>query len=158
MKTTALLCYLIIAGLYTTIQAQTFSSLLGEWEGIGTLKGQPAEFEMYWEQTLNDQFYTLRFRNNIPAFSFSMEAHGYYQVLDDGSISGYWFDSRGISFPISGSIEEKTIIIYWGTPEIEEGRTEYMVISEDQVKVTDYILRDGTFDQFGEAMYQPKKQ
>lgn len=107
-----------------TVHAQIPGSLLGEWEGSGTLMGNTAEFSMKWEQVLNSQFYKLTFRNSIPNVSFSMNAHAYYKVTDDGTVSGYWFDSRGISFPLSGSTEENTITINWGTPEIEQGRTE----------------------------------
>ncbi len=140
-----------------TVHAQIPSSFLGEWEGKGTLMGNTAEFSMKWEQVLNDQFYKLTFTNSIPSVSFSMNAHAYYKVTDDEVISGYWFDSRGILFPLSGNVEDSTITIYWGTPEIEQGRTEYVLISQSEVKVNDFVLKNGEFSKFAEADYEKKK-
>lgn len=157
MKVPVLIFLLYVCFNALNTHAQTPSSFLGEWEGKGTLMGNTAEFSMKWEQVLNDQFYMLTFRNSMPNSSFSMDAHAYYKIEDSGTISGYWFDSRGISFPLSGNTEDSTITILWGTPEIEQGKTEYVLTSHNEVTVNDFVLRNDEYALFGEATYQRKK-
>ncbi len=156
MKKPTLILLLLVCFAQSSSKAQTLTSFLGSWEGKGTLMNSEANFEMKWEQVLNDQFFRLTFRNGIPAASFSMDAQAYYKEIEDGTISGYWFDSRGISFPLEGNLSDSTLIIYWGTEEIEQGRTEYTLHDSKTIKVSDFVLRNGKFVLFGTAIYQPK--
>lgn len=113
---------------------------------------------MNWESILNDQFVRLSFRNSLDNNSFSMEAYGIYKFNKDSTINGSWFDSRGITFPLNGQIQKNTLIINWGSPDIEEGRTEYALKPDGSMAVKDFVLRDGVYDLFGEALYTSAKE
>ncbi|MBO6522337.1 MAG: hypothetical protein JJ971_00800 [Balneolaceae bacterium] len=135
--------------------AQIPESFLGKWEGIGTLYNSEATFSMEWEQVLNQQFYHLSFSNALNNGAFSMSAHGYYRTEGD-SITGQWFDTRGVSFPLRGVTKEHKLIIHWGTLDFEQGKTEYSLVSNDSMEVTDFVLKNGEYAQFGNATYQRK--
>lgn len=136
--------------------AQVPESFLGKWEGSGTLYNSDATFNMEWNQVLNGKFYRLNFTNALDNGAFSMSAHGYYEVEAD-SVNGYWLDSRGVSFPLNGIIEGQTFIIYWGTADFEQGKTVYSLLTSNEIRVTDFVLRNGEYVQFGTATYQQKK-
>ncbi len=157
MKKPVLILIIWICLIQSDSKAQILNSFLGSWEGNGTLMNNEANFEMKWEQVLNNEFFKLTFRNSIPSASFSMDAQAYYKETENGTISGYWFDSRGISFPLEGNLSDTTLTIYWGTEEIEEGRTEYTLFDSETIKVSDFVLRNGEYALFGTATYQRKK-
>jgi hypothetical protein len=134
-------------------QSKTINIFKGNWIGNGTLLGKEASFSMDWTQALNKQFYRLSFTNRFEDGSFSMEAHGYYKFDSDSSFTGYWFDSRGVSFPLSGSYSSNTLYVVWGNEEIEQGKTEYIYLSNGRMKVIDYVLKNGIYQKFAEANY-----
>lgn len=142
--------------LCTSANAQIPGSFLGKWEGSGTLYNTAATFSMEWEQVLSEQFYRLNFTNALDNGAFSMNAHGYYKMEED-SITGQWFDTRGVSFPITGVIEDQKMIIHWGTADFEQGRTEYALLAPGKMEVTDFVLRNGEYARFGKATYQRKQ-
>lgn len=154
MKKLALILLTIFFSASAT--AQIPEKLSGKWEGTGTLYNSDATFSMEWEQVLNGQFYRLDFENALNSGAFSMVAHGYYKIEGD-SVSGYWLDSRGISFPLTGLVEEHSLIINWGTPDFEQGRTEYSLLTSGEIEVKDFVLRNGEYAQFGNATYQRKQ-
>lgn len=137
--------------------AQVPESFLGKWEGSGTLYNSDATFSMEWEQVLNGKFYRLNFTNALDNGTFSMNAHGYYEVEAD-SVNGYWFDSRGVSFPLTGVIEDQVLTIQWGAADFEQGKTVYSLLTSNEIRVTDFVLRKGEYVQFGTATYQQKKE
>ena len=154
MKKSALVLLTIL--LCISVKAQVPDSFLGNWEGSGTLYNSGATFSMEWEQVLNKQFYRLNFLNSLNNGAFSMSAHGYYKI-DGDSVTGYWLDSRGVSFPLTGVIEEQMLIIHWGTADFEQGRTEYVLLASGEIEVKDFVLRNGEYAQFGNAIYQQKQ-
>ena len=154
MKKPALI--LIIVFLCTSASAQIPDSFFGKWEGSGTLYNTAATFSMEWEQVLNAQFLRLDFSNALDSGAFSMNAHGYYKI-DGDSLTGHWFDSRGVSFPLTGVVKDQTMIIHWGTTDFEQGRTEYALLAPGKMEVTDFVLRNGEYAQFGKATYQRKQ-
>ncbi len=148
---------LIIFFFSTATYAQLPEAFLGKWVGSGTLYNSEATFTMEWERVLNEQFYRLNFTNALSNGAFSMSAHGYYKSEGD-SVSGHWLDSRGVSFPLTGVMEEHTLIIHWGTEDFEQGRTEYTLLASGEVEVIDFVLRNGEYAQFGNAIYQRKQE
>ncbi len=118
--------------------------------------GSEASFSMNWEWTLNDKFLKLTFENSRKskegnAIVFS--ANGYYKLLSDSALEGTWFDSRGITFPLTGTITDSALTIIWGTPESEQGKTVYSVDADGQVNVVDFFLSNDQYQQFGQANY-----
>lgn len=138
-------------------QPSIMKAFIGDWEGNGILYNQDASFTMKWESVLNEQFFRLNFKNRLNSGAFQMHAYGYYKLKADSSITGHWFDSRGVSFSLVGHITENSLTINWGTPETEQGRTEYILTSLNGIKVSDFILRNNEYSLFGEATYQQKK-
>ncbi len=137
-------------------QNRVHKAFIGEWHGRGSLMGKEATFEMKWEHVLDGQFLRLTFQNNING-QFSFKGHAYYRTVSDSTMKGSWFDNRGYIFPLNAKFTENTITSNWGTPEIEQGRTEYKIGSDSSFQVTDFVLKKGTYVKFGEAVYQKKE-
>jgi hypothetical protein len=132
--------------------AAFFGKLAGAWQGTGEVRQMAADMHMNWEPVLDGQFQRLSMENRMTGKdgqAWHFKAQGYYRVLDDGTIAGTWFDSRGISLPLTGHVEGDAMTIDWGTPEIERGRTTYR-LAGDGLEVTDEVYRkDGALAVFG---------
>lgn len=132
-------------------------TLIGEWEGQGELFGIPAAFQMKWEWALEKKFLHLTFQNSFRRANSAkqtLQAQAFYRPQGNDSLSGTWFDSRGMVLPLEASIEGALVNTLWGTPEIEQGRTEYHIMGPTQIEVKDFVLRDGVWHQFGQATYR----
>jgi len=111
---------------------------------------------MRWEWVLNQQFVRLTFRNemqNPDGVKRTLDAQAFYRLTEEGRVEGTWFDSRGMVLPLRGSADSTALTILWGTPETEEGRTEYRLLSENELEVRDFVLKDDRWRRFGEALY-----
>jgi len=131
--------------------------LLKKWEGTGTLMGSEATFKMNWKKTLGDNFIFLKFKNerkNKNGETFYFKAHAYYKVKQGGFIEGMWFDSRGIYFPLTGTLTKTKLLINWGTPKTEQGRTVYTITENNEIEVIDFILKNNEYLRFGNAVYK----
>lgn len=153
MKTLLLFSVLVFVTGNLRAQSLITDRFLGAWTGTGLLYNEVATFSMKWESVLNDQFLQLQFKNRLNSGDFQMQAYGYYKSDEPGKINGFWVDSRGVSFPLRGVMQQDTLTIYWGTPDLEQGRTEYVLSANTSLNVTDYVLRDGEYTVFGEAVY-----
>ena len=144
------------------ILAQTnpvLNGFIGKWEGKGTLMAAETAFDMQWEWVLEGSYLRVEFKSErtVDDGSISVFAgHGYY-LFEGDKFTGTWFDSRRISFPLKGDMGEHTLTSYWGSPEIEEGVTEYTLLANGEMRVTDKVLRNGSYIQFSEALYQKKQ-
>lgn len=130
-----------------------FTRLAGVWQGSGEVRGMASVQKMNWESVLDGKFLRLSFDNRMSgddgkAWRFSAQA--FYRIQDDGTIAGAWFDSRGVSFPLSGNIDQDdTLTILWGTDDTERGRTSYRLTAAG-LEVTDEVLMpDGGWRTFG---------
>lgn len=135
---------------------ETLADITGEWHGEGQLFGNPAAFSMSWQSVLSDSFLQLDFRNEygLPDGSRqALTARALYDVSDTTSVSGVWFDSRGMVLPLSGSWNGNTLTISWGSDATERGETRYQLIDASTIEVTDRVLRDGTLVPFASARY-----
>lgn len=149
--------FLIPASLVAQDQEGPSVKLLGKWEGSGTLFGQEASFSMYWSEALGGKFLNLAFTNRFTdrnGTERSMEANAWYH-LDSGT--GYWFDSRGKTLPLTFGIAQDTLTVFWGSGEPEKGKTIYIRKGE-QVQVADYVYRENAYAPFGSATYLPKEE
>ena len=136
-----------------TPAAQLFAALTGHWQGTGEVRGMPSKQEMRWEPVLDGQFLRLSFDNRMTApdgKEWRFQAQSYYRVQADGAIAGTWFDSRGVSFPLVGTVEPGgALTILWGTAETERGRSSYR-ISDAGLEVIDEVQGpDGAWRTFG---------
>jgi hypothetical protein len=132
-----------------------FARLAGDWQGAGEVRGMASAQKMGWEPVLDGKFLRLSFDNRMTgddgkAWRFSAQA--FYRIQDDGTIAGTWFDSRGVSFPLSGSIDAgDTLMILWGTDDSERGRTRYRLTATG-LDVTDEVMtKEGGWRTFGRS-------
>lgn len=139
-----------------TATAQPLTPLLGTWTGTGKLFNMDATFTMTWETALNGKFIRLTFQNNFTqnGKQSTMNAEAMYKPLSDTTFIGTWFDSRGITFPLKATLTGNTLTTEWGSPETESGKTVYHIKSNSEMEVTDFVKRNGQYQQFGKATYQ----
>jgi hypothetical protein len=132
--------------------AAFLGKLAGAWQGTGEVRQMAADMRMTWEPVLDGQFHRLSMENQMTGKdgqTWHFKAQAYYRVLEEGTITGTWFDSRGISLPLAGRVEGDAMTIDWGTPEIERGRTTYR-LAGDGLEVTDEVHgKDGALAVFG---------
>ena len=127
----------------------------GSWEGSGTLMGSETDFKMNWDKILDGQFIRLTFTSKRTANEEEILFHASATYRpNDENWQGTWFDSRGISFDVTGTVEEYALSVEWGSPDIEQGCTVYEMTGENEMTVTDYVNQNGTYSKFGEAVYQ----
>ena len=136
--------------------ARFFEQLAGHWQGTGEVRGMPSNQLMHWEAVLDGRFLRLSFDNRMSApdgTEWRFQAEAYYRIQADGTIAGTWFDSRGTSFPLTGSVDESAAMtILWGTAETERGRSSYRISSGD-LEITDEVLdQNGEWRIFGRTV------
>ena len=109
--------------------AAFFAQIAGEWQGTGEVRGMASVQQMSWQPVLDGSFLRLTFDNCMTAADgkeWRFQAHGYYRIRDDG-----------------------TMTILWGTDDTERGRSSYR-IEADELQVTDEVLsREGEWRVFG---------
>lgn len=155
----ALLFALVLAfnpGFAAVEETANLKQLTGTWLGEGKLMGNPARLELKYEWVLNGKFLRLSLKNESKTASGAQqvfEGHVYYEPKSDGSVTGVWFDSRGISFPVNGTFAGDTLTVLWGSPEQEQGKSVYRLVDASTLEVIDSVqLKDGTFRQFAGAV------
>ena len=132
-----------------------FARLTGDWQGAGEVRGMASAQKMSWEPVLEGKFLRLSFENHMTGDDgreWPFSAQAFYRIQDNGTITGTWFDSRGVSFPLSGDIgEDKTLTILWGTDDTERGRTRYRLTATG-LDVTDEVMtKEGSWRSFGRS-------
>ena len=142
--------------LAATDEPASLKSLEGTWAGDGKLMGNAARLELKYEWVLNGKFLRLSLKNDSRTAAGAkevFEGHVYYEAKSDGSISGTWFDSRGVSFPVQGTFAGDTLTILWGSPATEQGKSVYRLVDAGTLEVTDFAQgKDGAWKQFGTAL------
>jgi hypothetical protein len=130
-----------------------FEKLAGEWQGKGVVNGNAAEIRMHWEPVLDGQFLRLSMENRMilpDGKTWPFLSQAFYRIGKDGAIAGNWFDSRGISLPLAGSVDGDSMTILWGTEaSAERGRSSYR-LAADALEVTDEVANEeGAYEVFG---------
>ncbi|MBT8395811.1 MAG: hypothetical protein KJN92_02540 [Gemmatimonadetes bacterium] len=132
-----------------------FLTLQGTWEGSGTLLGRPARFQMHWE-IVGNGFVRLGYSNSwvaeggddIPVLSSQAT-----YLLEGSSGLGVWIDDRPQRLILDVAVTDSSVITIW-TAEAEVGRTEYVVQSNKEVLVRDFVSADDSERLFAEAVYR----
>jgi len=138
-------------------EAPVLQSLMGTWEGTGSLFSFEASFSMKWESVLRGRFVRLTFQNRMQSDDGTervMDAEAFYKPTEAGGYEGSWFDSRGVMQPLLGEGADSVLTVLWGTPETEQGRTVYRVLGEDELEVEDFVLKQDQWHRFGHAVYR----
>jgi hypothetical protein len=155
---TLLFLLIIVGNLYSQSSQDFTKSILGSWIGNGTLFKQQANFNMKWENDLNDQFIKLSFKNSFEDQSGVervMKASAYYSIQQN---VGQWFDTRGMILPLKLEISENSMVVFWGNELTERGKTIYTIIDNEHLTVQDFVFNDISYLQFGEATYERLKE
>jgi hypothetical protein len=129
--------------------------LQGDWEGDGTAMGGAARLRIKWEWVLDNKFLRLSLKSDMTARDGSkrtFEGQAYYRSAGVDKYVAHWFDSRGVTFPISATRDGNTLVASWGSAETEQGKSTYQLIDEATMEVVDSVKqKDGTFREFGKA-------
>lgn len=135
--------------------ASVFSALEGAWDGVGTLLGRRAEFDMEWSVG-EGGFVHLSFANSWVSEDGSrtpvLRSEASY-LVSGSSAQGVWIDTRPQRIQLDAVLTDTSVVTTW-TAEAERGRTEYTVRSLDEVYVRDLVEADGEFRLFAEARYR----
>ncbi len=132
-----------------------FAALEGVWEGTGQLLDRTAEFRMEWRAGPGN-FVRLSFSNawvdehgnKTPV----LQSEAIYRA--NGSVAqGVWIDSRPQRIRLDAIVTDSSLVTTW-TADDEQGRTEYVIRSSDEVVVRDMVEVDGELRMFGEARYR----
>ena len=154
-----LLFLLFIIGIVEAQSTQNFTNtILGKWNGNGTLFEEKATFIMKWENELNGKFIKLTFENSFKDKSgveTVMKANAYYNLKQH---TGYWFDTRGLMLPLKLEINDDSMVVLWGNKFTEKGKTIYSINNNEQLSVQDYFFKDNSYILFGEANYKRLKK
>lgn len=141
--------------------AAPFDHLVGEWSGAGGLLGRPARFEMRWSVGAAPGVYRLYFSNGFvdqgagPDAEIQpvLTADALYRQAPDGSVSGTWFDTRGVRIELVGTTSPTELRIAWTAP-TENGVTLYRIDGEGGgVEVVDSVQAGDGWREFGRAHY-----
>lgn len=129
------------------------------WNGVGTLMSKKATFTMHWQRVLDNQFIKLEFQNKQKSENnedIVLRATAFYKIVNDTAVTGNWYDSRGMSFPLKGQVKKNELTILWGNDETETGKTIYSYTKNDIIYVEDFIMNNGEYYKFGSATYNTK--
>ncbi|MEQ8526013.1 hypothetical protein [Gracilimonas sp.] len=159
MKEIIMPMIVLISSMYmsqdVTAQQNLEQHFIGSWQGTGHLMGSEATFDMRWQKKLGGQFLKLTFQNSRTPENSSPVIFNAIAMYRPGAKewTGTWFDVRGISFPLKGHVEDKTLTVDWGSSDTEQGRTVYALQNDGSMIVTDFILQQGSYTEFGKATY-----
>lgn len=133
-----------------------FAELAGNWEGTGEVLGMASTQQARWEPALGAAFFRFVFDNRMTAADGKesrFRAEAFYRVGGDGAVTGTWLDSRGMTLPLAGALDEGgALVVLWGTAETERGRSTYR-LAGDTLEITDEVVaEDGGWRVFGRTM------
>ena len=145
-----------LAGAQPRHRRRTRSSrrLTGDWHGTGEVRAMAGDMRMHWEPVLDGQFHRLSMErpdDRRGRQDLALQGAGVLPRRDGRHASpAPWFDSRGISLPLTGRVTGDTMTIDWGTEaSIERGRSSYR-LAADALEVTDEVYgKDGKLSVFG---------
>jgi len=129
-----------------------------KWIGNGVLMDKEATFNMQWQNVLDNTFLKLEFKNKRKSDTNEIiifKATAFYKIVNDTEIVGNWFDNRGITFPLKGTIKKNELTILWENDEIEKGKTIYHYIKDrNELIVEDFIMINEKYTEFGKTTYK----
>lgn len=141
------------------VAAQTeqtiFQRFEGVWTATGNSFGQQAQSKMVWSQTLNGKFYRIDYSIVFDASgNNAFTGIGHYRLSTEPKISGYWVDNSGDLHPLSAAREADRLLTIWGKAGSKMGRTEYQLLPDGSLQVTDWQLTTEGWKMFNKAVFQ----
>lgn len=153
MLVTSILLMSVLALVGPPQSSSCLSRFHGTWRGPGTVLGRPVVMEQQWGIALGGAFHELRMRHLATDTSTAaqFEGRGFYRTLRDrpDSVSGAWFDARGIQLTIAGACTESTFASSWTGA--ERGRTVYQLEGDELVVIDSVFPATGAAREFGRS-------
>lgn len=130
-----------------------FAQLAGSWQGTGEVLGMTSAQEARWEPALDAAFFRFVFNSRTTAADgreSRFQAEAFYRVAADGTVTGTWLDSSGMTLPLAGGLDEAgALVILSGSPETRRGRSTYR-LEKDALEIVDEVVaEDGSWRVFG---------
>lgn len=135
-----------------------FMGVEGKWHSSEPAFGMPAETTLGFQSTLAGKFIRLNYKieMTLPSGELSLfEGEALYPAKSDTLIKAFWVDNTGNMHPIRAEISHGRLLADWGTPETEVGRTEYKILEDGNLSVTDWVLREGQYEIFNQKTMTP---
>jgi hypothetical protein len=138
--------------------AQCLSQLHGDWVGPGRVMGRDIVMRQRWRATLQNSFTELDMAHLTAGDTSRAQfaGRGFYRPASGDSVTGTWFDSRGISFELRGSCQNGALTMRWLG--VERGETRYTRRGADSLEVIDQVETNGTLRPFGRSLLSRQGQ
>lgn len=128
----------------------------GEWQSGGNAFGQPAQSTMIWAPVMDGCFWQLSYvieTNPGTEDANTFIGRGIHRHEAD-IVSGQWIDNWGAMHDLRGSVSDTELIVFWGEPEAQLGRSRYTLTDDGAIQVTDWILNDTGWQQFNDNRFE----
>ncbi len=135
-----------------------FQKFDGTWTAVGSSFGKNTRSTMTWSETLNRKFYRVDYSISMPEITPNrFIGIGHYRISKSARIEGYWADNSGDLHPLKASREPDRLVTIWGKAGSKMGRTEYRLLADDQMQVTDWLLTDKGWREFNNTLFRREK-
>ena len=131
--------------------------LPGQWTGSGVVNNAAVSAKAEFRSVLANRFTRLTYVFTVEGKGEVFEGHAYYACATFGAAScrGNWFDSQGSAHVLRATQTEEALNAEWGDGTTPRGRTEYRLVDERSLVVTDWIrTAAGEWRQFGKVEYK----
>lgn len=123
--------------------APSLAAWHGSWAGEGTAFGRAATATLVLGPGPQDGATALAYKLTVPGtppIAYSAEA--IYRVDGKARVRGSWTDSYGRTRPIGGRLAASEWVNFWGSADVEIGRSTYALEAPDRLIVSDSVLQD----------------
>ncbi len=139
-------------------RADTPHWLEGHWVGQGSLFKQPAKMSLSVCPLTDNSGLELEYKvlaESEDGKQTRFTGRADYFPDGDNRWRGSWVGSNGVDHELTAFVSDKTFIATWHNEAVETGQTRYELGIAGQLKVTDFIFRDGEhFEPFAHANYK----
>lgn len=132
-----------------------FEKFAGTWLATGNSFGEQAKSSMIWSETLDGKYYRIDYQitvNDSGANSFT--GIGHYRLSDGTNFDGYWADNSGDLHPLAAQAKTDRLTSIWGKAGAKQGRTEYLLLPDGHIQVTDWLLTKTGWREFNKAIFR----
>ncbi|MEE2527361.1 hypothetical protein V0U79_13420 [Hyphobacterium sp. HN65] len=128
----------------------------GEWQSDGNAFGQPAQSTMRWTPVLDGCFWQMEYLIEYnPGTDEAGTFHGVgVHHHESDLVTGHWVDNWGAMHQLRGSTTESEMIVFWGEPTAQLGRSRYTLTEDGAIQVTDWILTNDAWQQFNDNRFE----
>ncbi|MEP2101255.1 MAG: hypothetical protein ABJP02_01375 [Parasphingorhabdus sp.] len=147
--------FMVINPVLAQSETSLFEKLDGTWRATGNSFYEKAQSKMVWSKTLGDHFYRIDY-----SFSTTGKAEegftgiGHYRMADRPDVTGYWVDNSGDLHPLNGKVKGDRLRTIWGEAGSKQGLTEYLLLPDGGLQVTDWLLTDDGWREFNKTTFQ----